>query len=172
VLDFGTKDNQSFFSSLPVSLTYRFQNGGGDRLKPEGEIKITNLIGFTSATLNANPKDGNILPQSIRKFEVLWEKEREKTESLKTQQPEEEKGGFFAGLKKEWNNFAFGRYTATLNLSYGVEGEIVKASFSFFVIPWRILSIVFVFFAAALFLFSLGLKRYNRWIIAKAKLEG
>ena len=77
--------------------------------------------------------------------------------------------GFFAGLKKEWNNFAFGRYTAHLDIVYGSEGETAKASTSFFVIPWRILSIVIISLAVLLFLFSLGLKRYNRWIILKAQ---
>ena len=52
----------------------------------------------------------------------------------------------------------------------GAEGEAAKASFSFFVVPWRILSIAVVSFAVLLFLFSLGLKRYNRWIIAQAQL--
>ncbi|MDP3900844.1 MAG: hypothetical protein Q8Q38_00675 [bacterium] len=166
VLEFTTKGKQGFFSSLPIALEYRFQNGGGDRLKPEGTIRITNLIGFTSATFNANPDDGNILPQSVRKFDVLWEKGKDETKKL--QGEGEKTGGFFGGLKQEWSNIAFGRYTAHLDVVYGAEGERAQASTSFFVVPWRILSILIVILAILSFLFSLGIKRYNKWVTQKA----
>jgi len=161
-------DNKSFYNSLPVSLTYRFQNGGGDRIKPEGDIKITNLIGFTSATLSANPKDGNVLPQSIRKFEVVWEKTQKDADIKPIDAKEEEKQGFFAELSREWHHFAFGRYTAHLDIAYGTEGEKAQVSTSFYIIPWRVLTVIVVALVILLLLFSFGLKRYNRWIIAKA----
>lgn len=166
LLEFSAQDKQSFFSSLPITLTYRFQNGGGDRVKPEGEITIKNIFGRISAVLPANESEGNVLPQSIRKFQVTWEKQKD--EKKESEGKEQATGGFFAGLKKEWNNFAFGRYTAHLDIAYGAEGDTAQASTSFFVIPWRILTVVIVFLAVLLFLLSLGVKRYNRWIITKA----
>ena len=100
---------------------------------------------------------------------MIWEKE-DKEDSSK-QETVDDKGGFLTGLKREWNNFAFGRYTAELNLEYGIEGETAQASFSFFIIPWRILSIVLFILAVLVFSFIIGIKKYNKWIIAKAKAE-
>ena len=172
ILEFSAKDKQKFFSSLPVQFAYRFQNGGDDRIKPEGEITIKNMFGKTLAVLPANKSEGNVLPQSIRKFEVIWEKEdKEDREDSSKQEIVDDKEGFLAGLKREWNNFAFGRYTTILNLEYGAAGEKAQASFSFFIIPWRILSIVLFILAVLVFLFIIGIKRYNKWIIAKAKAE-
>src|SRR3989338_4187074 len=48
ILNFGTTNNQRFFSSLPVPFYYRFQNTGDDRLKPLGDVQITNTFGLTS----------------------------------------------------------------------------------------------------------------------------
>lgn len=166
VLEFSAKDKQKFFSSLPVIFIYRFQNGGDDRIKPEGEITIKNMFGRTSAILPANRSEGNVLPQSIRKFEMIWEKE-----DSNKQETVDDKEGFLTGLKREWNNFAFGRYTAELNLEYGTEGETAQASFSFFIIPWRILGIILFILAVLVFSFIIGIKKYNKWIIAKAKGE-
>lgn len=157
ILEFSTKDKQRFFSSLPVQFMYRFHNNGGDRIKPEGEITIKNIFGKILAVLPANKSEGNILPRSIRKFEIIWEKQGSSKD--------------LTGLKQEWNNFAFGRYTAVLNLEYGATGEKAQASFSFFIIPWRLLAIGLLILAALVFLFIIGIKRYNKWIIAKAIIK-
>lgn len=163
ILEFSAKDKQKFFSTLPVQFAYRFQNGGDDRIRLKGEITIRNIFGKTLEVLPANRSEGNVLPQSIRKFEVTWEKE----DSSK-QQVASDREGFLTDLKREWNNFAFGRYTAELNLEYGTEGETAQASFSFFIVPWRILSIVLFILAVLVFFFIIGIKRYNKWIIARA----
>ncbi len=159
VLEFYANNKQKFLSSLPISFMYRFQNSGSDRVKPEGEIKIKNIFGGTLATLLANKNAGNILPDSIRKFEVGW------TGAVSQDGAGE---GFFAMVAKGWSNFALGRYTAELNLKYGVENQEANASYSFFVIPWQLLSVIFVILAILGFLGVIGLKKYNRWIIAKA----
>ncbi len=166
VLEFSSQQGRKFFSSLPISFIYRFQNSGGDRVKPEGEIKIRNIFGGTSATLSANKNMGNILPDSVRKFEVSWIDEEIGSPSEVPQGGAGE--GFFGMAAKEWNNFTFGRYTAELNLKYGQDNKIANASFSFFVIPWQLLSIVFIVLALLGFLGVVGLKKYNRWIIAQA----
>ncbi len=164
ILEFTTENKQKVFNSLPIKFAYRFQNGGDDRIKPFGEITIKNIFGGTSAILPANESQGNVLPQSIRKFEVEWNPNKIETE-IETA----EKKGFFEGLKKERVGFALGRYTANLNLEYGASNEKAQASFSFFVIPWRILSLVILLLIISFLLFTKGLKRYNQWVIAKAK---
>lgn len=160
ILEFSTKNKQKVFNSLLINFVYRFQNGGDDRIKPSGEITIKNIFGGTSAVLPANKSEGNVLPQSIRKFEVEWSSDQTQIT---------EKGGFFEELKREKTNFAFGRYTAQLNLEYGTAKEEAQASFGFFIIPWRILILAILILAIVALVLTKGIKKYNQWIIAKAK---
>ena len=131
------------------------------------------MFGKTSALLPANTGKGNILPASIRKFTVIWTGGEGNVESNKEGLPSEApqsgaKEGFFGMAGKEWNNFTFGRYTADLNLKYGQDNKEVSASYSFLVIPWQLLSVIAVILAMLGFGGVIGLKKYNRWIIAKA----
>lgn len=169
ILEFGTESEQGVFNSLPVDFVFRFQNSGNDRVKPEGEITIKNIFGKTLTVLPANKSKGNILPQSIRKFEVIWEKTQEDEEDKEDNKTEEdtEKKSFFEELKNEKENFAFGRYTAELDLEYGKENA--QASFSFFIIPWRILMIATIALIMAILIIIKGIKKYNQWVIAKAR---
>lgn len=158
LLDFGAQNK--FFSSLPITFAYRFNNTGGDRVVPQGEIKIKNLFGFTSATIPVNKKEGSVLPGSARKFEVLWGEELQKTDGG-------EQFGFFEMAGKQWSDFHFGWYTAHLDLNWGATNQTANASYSFFVIPWQLLLIILIILAVLGFLGRIGLKRYNRWIIFK-----
>lgn len=167
LLEFGPREGKRVFGSLPVVLSYRFQNGGGDRLKPEGTLTVKSFFFFPAAKLNANIGEGNVLPESIRKFDVVWRKDQSQRD-LSPKELERETG-FLAGLKNEWQNFALGVYTAKLDITYGTEGEGAKASTTFFVLPWRILSIALIIFLILGFLSRIGIKRYNKWIIAKAQ---
>lgn len=169
IADFGTLKNDKFFDSLPVDMFFRFTNSGNDRLKPLGEVVITNIFGARKEEIVANKKQGSVLPESVRKFYLSWG--RENVEEL------EKKGGdiaeandpFFLKVKKQFSNFAFGKYTAELKLKYGTGQEEVKSRYSFYVFPWQLLSLV-----AALFLtFALGgralVKKYNRWIVNQSR---
>jgi hypothetical protein len=168
LLEFSTKDKEKFFDSLPINFFYRFQNTSTDRIKPDGEIEIKNTFGKVSAVLPANKVEGNVLPRSIRKFEVIWETQNKaKVEETLNQA----KTGFFEKVKKQWKDFHFGRYTANLNLTYGPKNETAKASFSFFIIPWQLLILIIILLAVIIILGGMGIKRYNRWIITKALKE-
>ncbi len=160
LLEFGAKDNEKLFSSLPITFTYRFNNTGGDRLVPRGEIKIKNLFGLTSATIQANARKGNVLPDSARKFEEVWGEELQKTDSG-------EKLGFFEMAGRQWKEFHFGWYTAHLNLAWAAANQTANATYGFFIIPWQLLLIVIVILAIIGFLGIWGLRKYNRWIVAK-----
>lgn len=164
LLEFGAKDKQRFFISLPVTFAYRLNNTGGDRVVPLGEIKIKNTLRLTSATLLANKNEGSVLPSSARKFEVLWGQESQVISGT----PQETKTGFFETAGKQWSNFHFGWYTANLNLTWGATNQTANASYSFFVIPWQLLLVVLIIVTIVGFLGKIGLKKYNRWIIAQA----
>lgn len=162
LLEFSAKDGKRVFSSLPIEFFWRFRNDGGNRVQPDGDITIKNTFGLTNIKLPANKGLGGVLPASIRKFSVPWLAEGAEAGA-------EEQTGFFTAVKNQWNEFHFGWYRAYLNLQY-VDGSQSKAesSFSFWIIPWQLLSIVVVVLGIVGFFGMIGLKKYNRWIISKA----
>ena len=158
IVGFNTKDTSSFFTSLPIDFVYRFNNSGNDRVNPVGDMVVTNTIGFETFRLSANQNQGNVLPGSTRRFDVVWG----------NNDLAPVKGGFFTMVAYEWNHFAFGRYTAHIALAYGDKGK-AEASKSVYVFPWQLLIIISIILIIIFLVFSLGLKRYNKWIIQKAR---
>lgn len=169
LLEFGAGEKQKFFSSLPITFAYRFNNTGGDRIVPIGEIKIKNTFGLTSATLPANKKEGSVLPGSARKFEVIWKQTQKDTDIKPIDTKEEEELGFLEMAGRQWSEFHFGRYTAKMSLAWGAANQTATAKYSFFIIPWQLLLIIAIILAFIGFLGIWGLKKYNRWIIAQAR---
>lgn len=158
LLDFTTKDNQRFFSSLPVTLSYRLNNTGGDRVVPIGEIKIKNSFRITTEKLDANPSEGSVLPDSTRKFEVIWGGEQKDL-------------GFFGMAGRQLKEFNFGWYTAKINVTFGSTNQVAADSYNFFIIPWQLL--ILVIFAGLLLGFTgrIALRKYNRYIIEQAGMK-
>ncbi len=161
LLSFGTVDDQSYYETLPVDFTYRFQNEGADRVVPEGTIALTNLFGMTSEEILINAAQSNVLPMSIRKFEETWG-------PVLTEEEAAEELSFWDTVKNQWNDFACGPYTATLSLTYGSDPVTVTEAVDFWVFPWHLLLVI------TLSAFTIGLallifiRGYNRWIIGKA----
>lgn len=164
IAEFDTKDSQKMFDRLPIQFFARFQNTGNIHLKPGGEIIISSMFGKESATLEFNASRGATLPDTIRKYEAIWEN------GLVVEKPGNFWSGFWQGYSNERNNFAFGKYTAQLNIVAG-SAETVKPSstVSFWVIPWRILSVWAVVAVLAVILVIMLIKKYNAWIIKKAQ---
>lgn len=123
----------------PVTLITRFYNFSNVHLKPVGFIDIYDFAGRKIDSLEVNKKKNNVLPLSIRMFEVTWENER-----------------------------AFGRYTAKLSLVYGEKNKIATADTIFWVIPWKKISAGVIGFIILIVILILGIKKYNRHIIRKA----
>lgn len=167
LLEFAAKDGKRVFTSLPIEFIWRFRNDGGNRVEPKGEITIKNTFGLTAAKLPANKGLGGILPASVRKFSVPWLAEGREPAA------EKEKTGFFTAVKSQWSEFHFGWYRAHLNLQYADGGEAqAKLSFSFWIIPWQLLSIILIILAILGFGAIVGLKKYNKWIISKHVSRG
>jgi len=164
IAEFDTKDSQKMFDRLPIQFFARFQNTGNVHLKPTGEIVITSMFGKESATLEFNASKGATLPDTIRKYEAIWEK------GSVIEKPGNFWSDFWQGYGNERNNFAFGKYTAQLNIVAG-SAETVKQSstVSFWMIPWRILSVWAVVAALVIILVIVLIKKYNAWIIKKAQ---
>ena len=71
--------------------------------------------------------------------------------------------GFFSELKKEWLNFAVGRYESSLSLhANGVEKT---QSVVFYVWPWRLMSLVGLTFIVLVTLLVLWFRRYRRSLL-------
>ncbi|MBU1032663.1 DUF916 domain-containing protein [Patescibacteria group bacterium] len=138
---------------LPVYLTLRVKNLGNVHIRPEGDIIVRSMFGSIADKIPANSRRAAVLPDSIRRVEAAWAKTFDM-----------EQGGFFTELKNEWNNFALGRYTAELDARYGVTKQPLSAQVTFWVIPWRVLSIVVLLLVVLLFL----LKGYNKMVVRSA----
>lgn len=164
LLEFTTENKQKFFAATPISFSYRLNNAGGNRMVPRGEIKVKNLFLWNSATILANEKEGSVLPGSTRKFQVFWGAELE------------ERPGFFDMAWHQLKHFHFGWYSAHLSLVFGENNQAASKSFSFFIIPWHLLSIIIILLLIIGFFGRLAIKKYNRWIIStvqnQSKMNG
>ncbi len=122
IISFETASRATNYQKLPVQFVTKIANTGNVHFKPVGQVTIKNMFGRTVATLPFNVvKDGgNILPKSVRVFETTWDKQ-----------------------------FAFGKYTATLDASYGKAGTI-SGEYTFWVVDpllaimWAVIAIILV----------------------------
>lgn len=163
IAGFGRSADSST-THLPITFDVRFGNTGNVHVRPTGTITITNMFGGTSATLDVNPSKGATLPSTIRNYQTTWEKAKVTTLSGSMW------SDFWTELGNEWRNFAFGKYTAQVALSYGsTTPHQSAASVTFWIVPWRLLIISVIILAALVFGLIVGIKRYNSWIISKAQ---
>jgi len=128
----------------PVNFVVRVENSGNVHVVPKGTIEIKNLFGSKQSVLNVNENNGNVLPESIRRFD----KEN--------------------GLSWAPKGFTFGRYAATVTLTYGDPTKTLTGSVSFWIIPWVQIAIALVILVVLALLIFFGVKRYNRYIVSKA----
>jgi hypothetical protein len=160
ILEFGTKDKKFWYTALPIGFYFRFQNSGLDRVHPLGDVLIKNTLGRTTKTIEANPEGGNVLPKSIRRFELAWQSGSSPSNDTLP------KEGFWKKVNYELTHFALGRYTVHLNLAYGT-GALRSASSttSVFVFPWHLVLVATLGTIILFLLLHFLLRHYNRWII-------
>lgn len=167
LLSFSTVDEQFWYNTLPVSFTYRFRNDGSDRIKPAGKIKLRSFGFIPAGFIDANAVNGNILPNSTRKYSVDWQKYSRSKDFV---EPSGTINKFFSDTRYQWKNFALGLYQAKLDLTYGVSNNQASESVLFFVFPWQLLICLIVIFTAVSFVGKKLIRRYNRYIIEKAQI--
>lgn len=158
LISFTLKEGKKVLTNLPLNFVYRFKNDGNDRVKPEGDIVIKNTFGGEVAKLDANKAMGNVLPSSVRRFEVHFGDKEAPAVSAP----------FFDHVRYQADNFALGMYTAHLNLSFGNASK-AESSITYFMFPWQLLSIVFAIVLVTILVLMWLLKRYNQWIIKQAR---
>lgn len=135
---------QSTSNKSPIKFLERLRNTGNLHEQPAGQVTVTDMFGKTVATLNVNLPPRNILPASVRKFE----------------QPLDSS---VIGNKK-----LFGRYKATMKLSYGTGKQPLTEELTFWVIPYTLISIIVAVLIASFFILRFLIQRYNRRIINRA----
>lgn len=167
IVEYDTLQSKNFYTSLPVSFYYRFQNNGGDRIKPEGDIIIKHILGYTRARVPANIAEGNILPTQTRRFETTWQGKDGSNNVVDV-----ENLGFLAQAKNQWSNFAFGYFKAQLLLRYGTDNALHDTkTVGFWVIPWQLLLLVLVVVGLVFFVLKKIIHQHNKALIERVRAQ-
>ncbi|MCX6745216.1 MAG: Fn3-like domain-containing protein [Candidatus Parcubacteria bacterium] len=153
--EFGTTAKS--FLSLPVDFNIRVKNSGNVHLKPTGSIVIKNMFGSEAGKVIVNETGGNILPDQIRKYDASWVKNANAKGATT----------FWGKYRQEKENYAFGKYTADLSLSYGTAANMLNASTSFWVIPWHVIIVNLVVILLVVIIIYFLVKKYNAWLLKK-----
>ena len=133
------RTTKSLLQSPDVDFEVRFENTGNVHLQPQGDITIYNMWGEERGTIPINHQThfGNVLPQSIRKFDFTW--------------------------KSEESAFDIGQYRAVATLGYGDTTKNFSTSTTFFwIVPYRQIIIFIAVFVALIWFFAFAVKLYVR----------
>jgi hypothetical protein len=141
------KTDRLFYSTpFSVNFSTKIENLGNVHVKPRGIIKIKNMLGREVASLMVNDKASNILPKSARLFANTWK-----------------------------DNFGFGKYEASLALSYGTtpdqggDGRKTLTMFWYFwVFPAKVLISLISSLIVLIALFVVFLRFYRKMAIKRA----
>ncbi|MGH7141995.1 MAG: hypothetical protein ACREF5_00735 [Candidatus Saccharimonadales bacterium] len=133
----------SFFESGPLNFVEKFKNTGNVQEQPVGQVSIFDMFNKKLASVNVNLPPGNILPQSIRKFE-------------------EPLNSAVIG-----NKALFGRYTANLKVIYGPSKQVLTSHITFWVIPYLLIGALIIVLIGGFFVLRYAIRRYNRYILSQ-----
>jgi len=145
------------YLSLPVDFNIRVKNTGNVYLKPAGTIVIKNILGSVAGKVAVNEIGGNVLQDSIRKYDASWVKNPNAIGATT----------FWGKYRQEKENYAFGKYTADLSLAYGTAGKVLSASTGFWVIPWHVIIVNLLVLIILVVIIYFLVKKYNAWLLKK-----
>lgn len=133
------RTGREFYQTSEADFFLRFENTGNTHLLPRGLITIYNMWGKERGVLAINESSsfGNVLPQSIRRFEFAW--------------------------KGDASLSDIGRHSAVATLSFGDGGkQSVSATTYFWVVP--VVPVASVLGSVLFFMFALVwfIRRYIR----------
>jgi hypothetical protein len=139
----------SFVDTPEIDFEVRFENKGNVHLQPQGEIIITNMWGKERGIVPINQQThfGNVLPESIRKFNFTWKGEQSFTD--------------------------IGRYKAVLTLAYGTDSrQFSTQTTHFWVVPIKSVLLVLGTILSIVFLITWSIKTYIRRMLALSTVQG
>jgi hypothetical protein len=154
---------QGLYEFLPVTFNVVVKNSGNIHLIPEGDIYISRTEnGKTIDSLDINPGQGNILPDSERQFQAQWTDgfPAFQTKRINGQIVSDRQGRPVQQL--QWNfsssfsKIRFGKYYAHLALVYnnGTEDVPINGNVAFWVIPWKLILLVIACLTAVVLLWK------------------
>lgn len=115
----------------PISFLTFIRNLGNIHFKPDGEISIRNWRGKEIERIPLNPKKGNILPESRRRFDSVWS----------------------PSTTPFWKT-PFGRFSANLRIVYGASQKTLDGKIYFWLIPyWLIVAVAFLIIIAIIYFY-------------------
>lgn len=139
---------RTFYEKPEANFSLRFENSGNVHLQPQGDIAIFNMWGKERGFIPINQKShfGNVLPNSIRKFDFSWSGEQSITD--------------------------IGRYKAEVTLAYGDDNRaFANATAYFWVVPVRATIVTLLILSLFIFFVVWAVKRYVRRAVYLAGYE-
>ncbi len=137
------------YEYLPAHFNTAFHNSGNVHQQPKGDIFIKRG-GKLISTVPLNGEGGNVLPQSNRIFQNEWLNGfpvfEPKLQDGKVVQKDGEPVKVLKWDFSKISDLRIGRYTAVLEAVYddGSRDQPIEATISFWVIPWKILTVLLV----------------------------
>ncbi|HRF28158.1 MAG TPA: hypothetical protein PL051_00755 [Candidatus Saccharibacteria bacterium] len=135
----------SLFESTPIDFVVRTKNTGNVHEQPTGQVSVTDSFGNKVANVNINLQRNNVLPSSTRKFSSPLDK------------------------TVIGNRILFGRYVATVKMTYGSENKTLTEQISFWIIPYKLIALAVLAIAAIVFLIRAWVIRYKKKIISQTR---
>lgn len=132
---------KSFYLKAPVDLTARIKNSGNVHFKPNGDVTIKNIFGSEVGKITFNESSGNVLPDSIRKFDIQWNP---------NQSP--------------FYKIPIGKFTASLAATYGENNQSLASDVSFWIIPIWFMIVVGIVILLIIFLIIWTKKGQNKQV--------
>lgn len=137
----------SLFESTPVTLVEQIKNTGNVHEEPNGMITVKDMFGHTVAAAGVNRSLRNVLPGSTRMFSEPLDKATLGSHKL------------------------FGRYTASMKLTYGPNKTVLAASVSFWIIPYKLIIGIIIVLIAGFFLIRHLIRRHDQAVMRRMKAQ-
>lgn len=135
-----------FSDSLPVRFEALLSNQGTVHERPYGEVTIKNAFGREVAVLALNRAEyKSVLPGMSRRYTTSWQHRVLKEDA--------------SIFTRQWQNFAFGPYSAEMKLRYGSQERLLTATTRFWVVPW----LTFTLVLGGTLVLLWGLRRLLAW---------
>ncbi len=143
IRSFSSANNFTDVTSAEFEL--RFENKGNVHLRPQGSIEIYNMWGSERGVIPINQRTnfGNVLPESIRKFDFIWTGEQSFTD--------------------------IGRFKAVASLAYGADQRKFTSQTTYFwIVPIKTLVATILFMLSVILFARWSIKVYVRKMLMVA----
>lgn len=130
------------FQNMPVTLVTKIKNTGNVHEEPTGVITVKDFFGRAVGGININSAQRNVLPGSTRMFSQAFDK------------------------TVYGNRHFFGRYTATMKLTYA-KNQTLTSSVSFWIIPYKLIFIIIILLIAGFFFIRYLIRRHDERVMKR-----